>query len=116
MNDHENKRLNDMREDLQQLRKDINRGLVRIENQIKSQDTEARRNQESLRISCRERRESLSTRISAVETYIHAIEKKFNQKWNDLDKKLFKLFIVGNGVGIILGSIFTLLFQWLSDF
>lgn len=108
MNGQENKRLDDVREDVAELRKSMQERFNQIEtkldmNLVRGLEKESKE------------RNKIWAKLDDQEETLNDLTAESTARWNDLDKRLFKLFLIGNGVGMVLGSFFTLLVQSLAD-
>lgn len=116
------KRVDDLREDVQELRREMHEGFKSLEAKIKSSGDEisstsksqVKRNDkeiDEIRCLLREQEEKMLGIDRKHDEKYKALYELFIEKFNKLDKKLFNLFLIGNGIGIAVGSIATMLIQ-----
>lgn len=118
----EDKRVDDLREDLQELRREMHAGFDQIESRIaSSNEIVIERNRTSQRFSdtqmsylsdtVEKKFKEVDCKIDEHDKDIKYIKTSLTQKFNELDKRLFKLFFIGNAVGIAVGSVTTMIVQ-----
>lgn len=111
MNEVEHKRLDDLKQDLRDLRQDVNSGFSEIDNKLTSMKVFADTNKNDMVNVCTRERKNIYKTLTSQQREMNLLDKKVDSKFYNLDKKLFALFFIGNGVGIMIGSSVTLLFQ-----
>lgn len=118
----EEKRLDDLRSDVNMLRKEVSEGLRSLEDKIdKSRQSAINRSQREINHSNREIEEihlilkdhkcKIEDIDAKVDKNYSFLNEKVDIKFNKLDKKLFNLFLIGNGIGIAVGTVATMVIQ-----
>lgn len=118
----DDKRVDDLREDVQELRREMHSGFASLEEKIKDSRIDLTKQNVSSHKNRDEEIEKIHCLIKDQDDKITLIDKKhtdnynnlhdlFSGKFNELDKKLFKLFFVGNIIGMAAGSLITLALQ-----
>lgn len=106
MNTNDSKRIDDIRQDIRDLRTYLDANFSLMEKKMDDRVSQTKKTTAQNILEIRRN-------VQKNKKEIDLINERFEMRFNKLDKKLFKLFLVGNGVGMILGSIFTLIFQWI---
>ena len=116
------KRVDDLRQDVQELRREMHASFEQLNERIKDSDLGYQRQSqnkqrysdkqlENLAVAVEKRFENFDCKLKDQESEIRVIKESLVVKFNELDKKLFRLFFVGNAVGIAVGSVVTMIIQ-----
>lgn len=118
----EDKRVDDLREDLQELRREMHAGFSSLESKVKesnvdltAQNKEVNKSQdndiEKIRRVLKNHEKIMKEIDTKHSDKYNALYDLFTRKINSLDQRLFKLFFVGNIIGMAVGSIVTMIIQ-----
>lgn len=118
----EDKRVDDLREDLQELRKEMHIGFESLERRLTESSSQLARDNKSRIIDKDKDIDEIRCLLKEHEGKINRIDDKHNKKYNELynlfvskfnqlDKKLLNLFLIGNVIGMGVGSVITLILQ-----
>ena len=104
MNEQE---INYLREQFSELRKEMNQGFANLRNDIKEVSEKSEAKRDIITDYCRDKRKDIYKMVGENKENINVVNQKFSKKLNDIDKRLIKLFIIGNGIGFVLGATVT---------
>ena len=85
----------------------MNQGFANLRNDIKEVSEKSEAKRDIITNYCRDKRNDIYGMIGENKDEITVVNQKFSKKLNDIDKRLIKLFIIGNGIGFVLGAAVT---------
>ena len=85
----------------------MNQGFANLRNDIKEVSEKSEAKRDIITDYCRDKRKDIYKMVGENKDEIIVVNQKFSKKFNDIDKRLIKLFVIGNGIGFVLGATVT---------